>query len=93
MTTESENQTYGEASVQAEQGFAPMSDAYAAPEEKRKTYSAEEGGIREAAEDLFRPTRLSAWRGPATTSPGSELPRPPPKIPTTRPSWLWSLTM
>jgi hypothetical protein len=52
MTTESENQTYGEASVQAEQGFAPMSDAYAAPEEKRKTYSAEEGGIREAAEDL-----------------------------------------
>jgi hypothetical protein len=48
----SEDQKIGEASVEAAQGYTSMSDAYAPPEEKRKTYNAEEGGIREAAEDL-----------------------------------------
>lgn len=48
----SEDTKIGEASVEAAQGYTSMSDAYAPPEEKKKTYDAQEGGIREAAEDL-----------------------------------------
>jgi hypothetical protein len=48
----SDQDQFGEKSVEADQGFTSMSDAYAAPEEKRKNYGADESGIRQAAEDL-----------------------------------------
>jgi hypothetical protein len=49
----SEDQTYGEASVESAQGYAPMADAYAPPEDKKKTYDGNNSdSIREAAKDL-----------------------------------------
>jgi hypothetical protein len=49
----SEDQKYGEASVQADQGFTPMSDAYAPPvPEPAKEYSSDMDGIKEVARDL-----------------------------------------
>jgi hypothetical protein len=49
----SEDQTYGEASVQADQGFTPMADAYAPPApEPAKKYGQDADGLRAAAADL-----------------------------------------
>jgi hypothetical protein len=61
----SDDQPYGESSVQAQQGYQEMSNAYAEPEQKKKEYPAEEHGLRAAAEDLA-----------ATRAPSQEEPTP-----------------
>jgi hypothetical protein len=49
----SEDSKFGEASVQSDQGFTTMSDAYSPPEDKRKTYEGDTASaVREAARDL-----------------------------------------
>jgi hypothetical protein len=49
----SEDQKFGEASVQADQGFAPMGNAYAPPpQEPAREYSADLDGIKEVARNL-----------------------------------------